>query len=92
MRTNDPTARPHTRAFNGTDPAMTPTPAVASLHACHDHLLQAVLDASAAAASLTGARQARAHELLTMLDAAITHCERLATVAEGDHRAEATTR
>ena len=66
------------------------TPAVAALHACRDHLLQAVLDASAAAASLTGARQVRAHELLTMLDAAITHCERLATIVEGDARAEVT--
>jgi len=67
-------------------------PAVASLHACRDHLLKAVLDASAAAASLTGARAARARELVDMLDAAVSYCERLATVVEGDARAEATTR
>jgi len=71
-------------------------PAVASLRACGDHLLQAVLDASAAAASITldapaaGARAARAQELLNMLDAAISHCDRLAVVVEGDARAGVT--
>jgi len=71
-------------------------PAVTALRACGDHLLQAVLDASAAAASITldapaaGARAARAYELLDMLDLAISHCERLATVVEGDARAEVT--
>jgi|GEM_PF-6480351 len=66
----------------------TPTnPAVASLHACRDHLLNAILDAAYCVPNLTGARQARARELTDMLDAAISHCDRLAIVVTGDARA-----
>ena len=69
----------------------TPTnPAVTALHACRDHLLNAILDAAYCVPNLTGARAARARELTDMLDAAISHCERLATVVEGDARAEVT--
>jgi len=62
-------------------------PAVTALHACRDHLLNAILDAAYCVPNLTGARAARARELTDMLDAAISHCERLATVVEGDARA-----
>jgi len=43
-------------------------------------LLQAALDAADATALLTGARQARARELLDLKDRAISNCERLAVV------------
>jgi len=62
--------------------------AVTALHACRDHLLQAVLDAAAATPLLTGTRATRARELVEHLDAAITQCDRLAVVVEGDARAE----
>jgi len=66
------------------------TPAVTALHACRDHLLNAILDAAYCVPNLTGARQARARDLVSMLDAAISHCERLAVVVEGDARAGVT--
>jgi len=74
---------------------MTTTPTnttVTALHECRDQLLNAVLNAAYCVPQLTGARAARARELVDMLDAAVSYCERLATVVEGDARAEATTR
>jgi len=62
--------------------------AVAALRACREHLLRAVLDAAAATPLLTGTRATRARELVSMLDAAITQCDRLGVVALGDARAE----
>ncbi|WP_343573429.1 hypothetical protein [Mycobacterium sp.] len=61
----------------------TPDAALSSLHACRDHLLQAVLDASHAAALLDASRAVRARELVTLLDAAISHAGRLATAPAG---------
>jgi phosphoglycolate phosphatase-like HAD superfamily hydrolase len=52
-----------------------------------DHLLQAALDAAYATPLLTGARQARARELLDQIDTAISHCERLAVDVGGNLRA-----
>jgi hypothetical protein len=64
--------------------------ALTALQSCHRGLLEVVLDASAASMALTGARAARARELLDQIGAAIAHCDRLATVVEGDLRADQT--
>jgi hypothetical protein len=69
------------RCGHGTRPG--PISAVASLGACRDNLLRATLDASSAAPLLTGARQARARELLAQIDTAVSYCERLAVAVEG---------
>jgi phosphopantetheine adenylyltransferase len=66
----------------------TTNPAVEALHDCHRLLLQATLAAADTVSSLTGARLARAAELIDQIDAAVSHCNRLATIIEGDHRAE----
>ncbi|WP_343598881.1 hypothetical protein [Mycobacterium sp.] len=62
--------------------------ALASLDTCRDRLSGAALDAAHAATLLDGARKARARELVDLLDIAISHATRLATVVEGDARAQ----
>jgi hypothetical protein len=51
-------------------------------------LRMARLAASRAAAKLAGARQARAHELVSQLADAVNFCQRLCTVVEADLRLE----
>lgn len=63
--------------------------AIAALHQAHKDLLRAVLPAAEATAALDGSRAARARELVALIDAAISHAERLAVVIEGDLRAGA---
>jgi hypothetical protein len=65
------------------------------LTAAQDELSTALLDlraarlaASQAAQKLTGARQARAHELVSTLADAVKFCQRLCTVVEADLRLE----
>jgi hypothetical protein len=86
----DSTTRACCGAIGAHAPDEPTTPAVTALHTCRDRLLHAALDAADAAPALTGARAARARELLALLDTAITHCDRLANVVEGDARAEVT--
>ena len=61
----------------------------AAIQQALDDLLRAVLPAAEAAAALEGARAVLAHELESLIDAAISHAERLAVVVEGDLRAGA---
>jgi hypothetical protein len=51
-------------------------------------LRMARLAASRAAAKLAGARQERAHELVSTLADAVNFCQRLCTVVEADLRLE----
>ena len=67
----------------------TATTALTCLQQARNDLLRAVLPASEAVAVLDGSRAARARELVSLIEAAISHAERLATVVEGDLRAGA---
>jgi hypothetical protein len=68
---------------------------IEDLTTAHYELITALADlrsarrgAAGAVLKLTGARQARATELLDKLTDAIRHCERLTVVVEGDRRQE----
>ncbi|WP_099319523.1 hypothetical protein [Mycobacterium ostraviense] len=71
---------------------MTTTPLppgpLAGLRDCENHLLAAAVALAAARSALTGARHSRAVELAARLDGLISTCRRLATVVEGDARAD----
>jgi hypothetical protein len=62
--------------------------ALASLNLCWLDLTAAHERALDAGGGLTGARQARAHELVGMTGDALAFCRRLAFVIEGDLRAD----
>jgi hypothetical protein len=62
--------------------------ALARLHGACTYLGGALIRAMEAAVELTDARRARAEQLAELIAAAITYCERLLTVVEGDMRAD----
>jgi hypothetical protein len=66
----------------------TPPDALANLKACCCNLAAALAHAAAARADLTGAREARANELGYACADALDFAHRLATVVEGDVRAD----
>jgi hypothetical protein len=61
-----------------------------ALRGCEAQLKHAYSDAANATARVSGARAARAIELLEKIADAIQHAHRLAIIVEGDHRTEVT--
>jgi hypothetical protein len=72
---------------NTVPPPLLP-PGLAGLRDCERNLLLAATALASARPGLTGTRQARAVELAARLDGLISYARRLATVVEGDMRAE----
>jgi hypothetical protein len=66
----------------------TMTTAPAALRGCQAQLKSAHVDAWAAVDHLAGARESRAIELMTKIEDALAHAQRLAFCVEGDHRAD----
>lgn len=70
----------------------TPIGPLAGLRDTEAHLLAASITLAAVRPALTGSRHSRAVELAARLDGLISTCQRLATVVEGDMRAEVVVR
>ena len=64
------------------------TTALAALRGCQAQLKSAHVDAWAAVDHLAGACESRAIELMTKIEDALAHAQRLAFCVEGDHRAD----